>query len=262
MIRKSLRLLAPALIALFGLSSCFQVDSTVRLKKDGSGTITEEVVLGAQMLAMMEQMAGLGGEGADKKDPLDEMMTPEKAAESAKTKGEGVTVDKVEKINEGGRKGFRVVYKFTDINKLKVVMGQEGEAGAASKEQPVTFTYADGKLTIKNPEPKKAEDAGEAKEGELNNPEMMAQAKEMFKDMRVVSKLVIEPGIAKTNATYVQGDTITLADIDFGKIVANEKGMEALKKLDPQDPAKFQEAIKGIEGVKFEAQREVTVDLK
>lgn len=59
------RLLLPALAAAaaLSLSSCFQSETVIHLNKDGSGTIVETNTVGAQMIAMMGQMAGLGGEG-------------------------------------------------------------------------------------------------------------------------------------------------------------------------------------------------------
>ena len=50
------------------LWGCFQVDTVVRVKKDGSGTIEERMVMGgmfvAQMKMMSAQMGAMGGEAA------------------------------------------------------------------------------------------------------------------------------------------------------------------------------------------------------
>ena len=42
------------LLSLGCLSGCLEVEQVINLKKDGSGTIVEEIVMGAQIVAMME----------------------------------------------------------------------------------------------------------------------------------------------------------------------------------------------------------------
>ncbi len=106
-----------ALMMAFALTSCIEHHVVILLNKDGSGTITEETTLGAQAIAMMEQMAALGGEAAE--DPFADMADEAKAKTNAASMGEGVTVKKVEKIDADGRKGGRVVYAFKDINTVR-----------------------------------------------------------------------------------------------------------------------------------------------
>ena len=47
--------------------------------------------------------------------------------------------------------------------------------------------------------------------------------KQMFTDMKVSIKLVAESGIAETNATHNDGDTITLMEMDMGKLMENPR---------------------------------------
>jgi len=271
------RILLPALaaIAALSLSSCFQSETVIHLNKDGSGTIVEETTLGAQMVAMM---SGLGGQGADAKDPMAEMFSEEKAKEKLPSLGEGVTFVKAEKIDAGGKKGGRVTYKFADINKLK--MNADGgassladsapapeEAKDAVKKEPITFTYAANKLTIKLPQPEAkkpaaadAPKAEEAAEAEANpQAEMM---KTMMADMHFTIKVVADGGISETSATYAEGDTLTLMDMDFGKIVKNEAAFKKMQTLDQSDPDAFKEAFKDVPGLKIETKKEVTATLK
>ena len=77
--KKILLAMASAVTALV-LPGCFQSETTIHLNKDGSGTLVEETRLGAQMLAMMDQMAaGLGGGEKAKADPVKQMFSDEKA---------------------------------------------------------------------------------------------------------------------------------------------------------------------------------------
>jgi hypothetical protein len=275
--KKILLAMASALISLV-LPGCFQNETTIHLNKDGSGTLVEETKLGAQMLAMMEQMAaGFGGGGAAQGDPMKQMFSEEKAKKRAAELGEGVTFDKTETVEANGAKGARVSYKFKDINKLKVStsdgvknaapMGDLPGAQAPKTGEPITFAYADGKLTIKMPEPQKpaAADSPAAEEAavpDLNSPEAEAMMKQMFADMKMSLKLVVDSGIAESNATHKDGNTITLMEVDFGKLVENADDFKKLQKVDQKNPAAAMELLKDIKGVKFETQQEVTVQVK
>lgn len=259
------------------LPGCFQSETTIHLNKDGSGKLVEETKFGAQMVAMMEQMAAMGGEDAKKENPMKEMISEEKAKARLKDLGEGVTFEKVEPLDANGSKGARVTYAFKDINKLKVSAGDGmkamgdmpgAEAAEKPKEEPVGFTYANGKLVVKMPQPKKADaPAKEADEGaaepDMDSPEAMAMMKQIMGDMKMSLKLVIEPGIDESNATHKDGNTITLMEMDMSKLVQNEAAMKKLAKMGKEkDPKAAMEALKGVEGIKVETNEEVTVKVK
>lgn len=269
-----LLLLASTLAALL-LPACFQSETTIHLNKDGSGTLVEDTRFGAQMMAMLDQMAGLGGDPA-KADPIDQLLSAEKAKTRAAKLGEGVTFQKAEPVEANGARGARVTYQFKDINQLKVTtdesmknlspMGDMG-AAAANKTEPIAFSYAAGKLTIRMPEPPKpdaaaAPDAENREMPDLDNPEAQGMMKQMLADMKLSLKVVIEPGIDETNATHHDANTITLMEMNMGKLVENPDNLKTLGKVDQNNPAAAMESLKGIDGVKFEAQREVTVEVK
>lgn len=271
---KKLHILLASAFATFVLPGCFQSETTVHLNKDGSGKLVEETRLGAQMVAMMGQFSGIGGEA--KADPFAEMFSEEKAKARAKELGEGVTFEKSEPVNAGGAKGARVTYSFKDINQIRVSAGDgmknmnpAGEMAAekAKENPPITFSYTGGKLTIKMPEPGKPEAADkiapdEAGKPDMDSPEAMAMMKQMMGDMKMSLKVVIEPGIAETNATHQDANTITLMEMNMGKLVENADSLKKLGTIDQNDPAAAMEALKGIDGVKIESKREVTVKVK
>jgi hypothetical protein len=266
-----------AVITSLVLTSCFQNETTIHLNKDGSGTVVEETLLGGEMLGMIEQMAALGGAAGGGADPLKDMFSEDKAKKRAAELGEGVTFEKSESAEKGGAKGARVTYRFKDINALKIssedsmksvsAMSPMGaaQAAAAPKTEPIRFNYAGGKLSVKMPEPKagdEAADAGQIDAGELNNPEAEAMMKQMFADMKMSLKLVIEPGIAETNASHQDGNTITIFEMEMGKLMENGDNLKKLSKVDQKNPAAAMEALKGIPGVKFETAKELTVTVK
>lgn len=277
-ILSSFRGISAAVLAL-GLSSCLEIHETLHLKKDGSGTIVEETMLGAETSAMIQQLSALqGGQGP-------ELFGEDAAKQRAEKFGKGVSVAKVEKIDKDGRTGSRVTFHFTDINTVTLNMSDGADAlsslspqaaGAAKEKaaeaKPITFVYQDSLLTIQIPQPKKekiadAKDA--AAEADTPAPEagpqaaqMQAMAMQMMKDMKVTAKMVFEPGISETNATYHDGNTITLMEMDMGKLMADPEMMKKMQNLDMKNPAVFEEKLKAIEGIKNETKEKITVKVK
>ncbi len=261
-----------ALSSMFALAlpSCLQSETTIRLNKDGSGTLTEETTFGEQVTAMLAQFGALGGGG---EDPLADMFSEEKSKARASQFGEGVTFEKAELIQRGANRGGRVTYRFDDINTFRIVPGKAMQnlapgaeaAAVADKAPPVTFAYAGGKLTIKMPEPEvegpAAPDGGANPAAEASNPEMEAMLKEMLADMKMSFKIVIEPGIAETNATHHEGNTITMMELEFGELLKKEGVLQKLSSIDQNDTQAAMAVIKDIEGVKFEAKNEVSVTI-
>ena len=279
------RILMPiaAALAAFVLPGCLQQHSTITVNKDGSGTIVEETTFGAQMAAMMGALGGLGGEegGAAQPDPLKDLADEGKAKERAASIGEGVTLDKIEPIDVEGRKGVRVTYKFTDINKVKYTSAMEDMGGEMAENvplpdgtekpvaKPMSFKYADGTLTITNPDnpqpagDDKAADGEAADSGEPDAEAIQAEAmaKAMLSDMKVSMKIVVPDGIAETNATHVDGGTITLMDIDFGKVLGTP-GLFTKMQQGDKNPAAVAQALKEVKGIKVEEKKEITVKVK
>ncbi len=257
---------ASTLIALV-LPGCLQSATTIHLNKDGSGTLVEQTTLGVQMMAMLEQMSAIGG--ADAKDPVAEMFSPEKAKAKAATLGEGVTFEKSEPLDLKGNKGARTTYRFADINKLKISTGDAmnnmsppgGQAPEVPKQKPVSFAFAAGTLTITLPEPEKpaAPDPAAAPE---ENPQMEEMMKQMLGDMKMSMKLVVEPGIAETDATYRDANTITLVDVEMAKLLEKPDTLKKLSSAPKDNPAAAMELLKGLDGVKMETKKQITVKLK
>ena len=251
-------------------TSCLEQEATVTLNKDGSGTIVEETVYGKDMVDMMEMAAmQAGGKGGAQKNPLGDLMSEEKAKAKAAKFGEGVEFVKVEAVSRNGGKGALATYKFADINKITLnpsdVLSDMGDKGGVVKKgNNVKINYADGKLTLTMPEPEQ-ENVDKVKAAELpdeaQDPQA-AMAMQMMRGMKITSNIVFPSGIAETNATYHDKNSITLMALDFGKIMDNPEGLKVFKKLDLKDRAASQEQLKGIDGAKVETQKEVTVTLK
>lgn len=265
-----IRLVTASLITALVLPGCLQSETTIHLNKDGSGTLVEQTTLGAQMLGMIEQMSAIGGPDAGKKDPLSEMFSSEKAKAKATTLGEGVTFEKIEPLIAAGSKGARTTYHFADINKLQIspenamksVSPMGDAAPPTAKSKPVGFAYTGGTLTMTMPEqPAAAPVADQAPADAADNPQAEAMMKQMLGDMKISIKLVAEPGIASTDATYHDANTITLMDLNMGKLLEKPEALKKLQAAPKDNPAAAMELLKGIDGMKMETKKTVTVKL-
>lgn len=256
-----LAVLAASCLSLF---SCMDMTQTITLNKDGSGVIVEEVYIAKEALDQMQAMqAGMNPEQPPK-DPLDDMANPQKLAASAAQKGEGVSFDKVERVQRAdGSKGMKVSYKFTDINKLTMDQSLAPSAGGeakAAKSKP--FKYADGKLTINNAYAKadaKEAEAAKADADKEPSPEEQMQLMQFIKGMRLKLAIKAAGGIAKTNAKMQDNDQITLVEIDFEKFIGNDA--KKFKQLELKG-AKLEEALKNAQGIKIDMQEPIIVELK
>lgn len=260
-----------SLLAAGSLSSCFQSETIIRLNKDGSGTLTEETGFGAKAVEMLAQFAQFGGDGA--KDPLAEMVSEDKAKARAAQLGEGVTFEKVEPTANNGGKGAKVTYRFADINQLKISPDEAAKSAIpqmpgqpvpeVKKTEPIIFNYQDGKLSIKVPQPKNEEiPAGEQPAAQEIGQEEEKSIKELFAGMRVTVKVVIEPGISDSTASHVDGDTITIVDMDFGKMMEKPGSVQKMAGLGRGNPEKAMEEMKKFDGVKIETKPEIVTTLK
>lgn len=289
-----------ALIGILCLSSCFDVETTIHLKKDGSGTVVREIYFDEGIEVALDPakenrrkivLNGPGGEPAELSS-LPREFYAEVERKIAAGMGKGVTFAGYEKLKKGARNGCRITYHFEDINTLEIDPGDpfapgleepEKEPDPKSLAKALTFRYHEGSLTILSPKNDPAEIEKRVKEREekrkdtetpheptisrdMLNQEQFSEAwkANAAKDKKTL-KLAIEDGISSSDATFVQGNTITLLDIDHGGFSADAT---AAKKVDDETGEMFMnlpqaaEKLKGIDGVKIEPKSEIRVSVK
>jgi hypothetical protein len=94
-------------------------------------------------------------------------------------------------------------------------------------------------------------------------------AKKMFKGMRFCIALEMIGNIVETNATFREGNVITLVDMDFGALVEDAEKLgassEKLQRLGAKKPETVEEMkalMKQFPGFRMELNREVTVKFR
>jgi hypothetical protein len=179
--------------------------------------------------------------------------------------------------------GYTALYSFKDINLIRVNQNPgdkvEGDKsrnnGGVKKEETLSFKFEKGspsRLTVFSPELKgiggekssadeKTKGIGDST-GKPPEKENLDMLKAMFQDMKLSISLSIVGTITRTNATYRERTTLTLMEIDFGKIIGD---YELLKKMNEAKPKSVEETkvlLKGIPGFKLELNYPVVVEFQ
>lgn len=275
---KALRLLLP-LLAVFGLSGCLDVDKTITVNPDGSGTVVETVLMSKAALAQMKEMAA----GFGSKDGADNglnLADEKKAREEVAKMGEGVTFVSIKKLSNEKGEGAVTTYSFKDITKLKVDQNPSSAAPKMgggpdedkSKAETIGFAFTKGsvsQLTIKMPQLvnekdlKDAQATKDAAAGEDDNSDMaMEMMKGMFKDMRIGISVVVAGKIEQTNAQFHDASRVTIMEMDMNKLLANPEKFKAMSKAKPETLEAAKALLKGIDGIKIETAPEVKISFK
>ena len=275
MSRKSLTL-AMALLAVVS-AGCIQDQKVLKLQRDGSGTLVEEIYMSPQMTGMMEQMAAgmtqalpQGGAPADAAkakaalDPL-EMFKSDIEKRTAKLGPAVKLVSKASKTNAQGWKGYVLTYRFDDITKVNLSLTDQKKDDSAepgkAKGDPlrVTFRKTPRPMVSFQQVPLPQAAAAPAKPGEAgagaeaNNAMPAAMMSAMLQGMRISFLVEVDGKIQSTTSHYRQGDNrIVLFDLPMDKVLANAAGAKLLEggKDDPRALDKLRELK--IEGLAIE----------
>lgn len=272
-----------------GLAGCFQVDQVVTLSPDGSGTLEETFMISrriaesmASLTAGMDgQPAGPEGVGAAPKQQQS-FFKDDEIKKRAEGFGKGVTYVKMERLANKDFEGYRALYSFKNINMLRLDQKSPGmssrneqEGGAAPKG--TEFVFTPGKtamLVVKQhagttPAPAGNAVAVTAKGAPAetapvkeSSPEELAMVRQMFAGLRFSTTLVIKGKVVDSNATYRSGSTITLAEVDFGKILDKPDVLAKMTTVQPGDQAAALEMIKNLPGMKVDLNDELRVSFK
>lgn len=259
------------------LSGCFQVETTVRVNPDGSGMIEERMLLSRKVVSQFDEMAKAFA-GPDEKPKPFTLHEEEKLRKRAADLGPGVAYVSSSTIENETYTGYRALYSFADINKVRLSsQGREAMAGNEEKQagagaDAVAFRFVPGpesRLVIVMPRNEKAAQASGAKGSESQEPAMTAEQKQVFSDMmkgmRFSMAVELKGTVVKTNATHLKDNRITLFDFDLDCMGG---GWEDLKKLQPEGGGQaptFADArnlLKNLPGVSIELNDQVEVQFK
>jgi len=265
--------LSAALFAAMLTSGCITALTNIKLRPDGSGTIEQTLSMSAAAAEQFASMAkGLGEMSPDaKKGAAPELFSEQDMKEAAGKFGEGVVFVSSTPIKTADRVGRIATYQFADITRLKIDQKpQTGDVPGASKTaaEDVLFRFArlpsgNPQLTVVFPEAKieearkKAADEGGKK---TMDPAQLAMVKKLFDGLKVGIDVEVLGTIVKTNSPYVQGSRVTLLEMDFSQLLANDELISQIGEPGSLEEAK--QLLKNVKGFKVNLDREVNIEFK
>lgn len=257
------------------LTGCLQVNTTVNLNKDGSGTIEETVIMKDAVINMVKEFAA----SFDSTNSEEfEMFKEDELISKAKNYGDGVKYLSGEKVKVKGYQGFKAVYSFSDINKIKINPSPEnkvpfgddlGEDETATMDDLLKFDFNKGNpSTLVINFPKHEEDKSEAEETNEESTEFEdstfteeteQKMIEMFDGMKINVSFNFNNSIKETDASFVDGNKITLLEVDFSEVIKHKDVLEKLQNSKPETMEQFKEVIGDLPGIKVEFKEKVTI---
>ena len=264
-----------AILLLAGpLAGCLTSSTLLTVKPDGSGTIEQTTTMTPEAMAQVSQLtSGLGAMGGVSKGgkPPDLFSESEARAAAAKL-GDGVSFVSSQKIKTAEAEGLRAVYAFSDITKVRLNQkpttpsaGMPGMKLGGSGPDDIHFRFArqpggTSVVTLVFPEvtPDQVKRAQSGETAQAADPQALSMARLILKDLRMSIVLQVAGRIIRTNSPYVQGQRVTLVDMDFNELLADEAILRKLQGIESLEQAKT--LFKGVKGFTFNFDREVTVE--
>jgi len=252
------------LVLAIACSACFESTTVLRVKGDGSGTLLQRTIIKKAALAQLRSFSSLGG-GRATLDPLSE----DQARSLAGSLGEGVTLASTSRVNTDDGEGRESIYAFTDVTKLHVSEQPPTPGGVSVKTQGLStdapnitlnLTHEpDGDAVLHILVPPPAIFAGPDGSGGIN-PVVIAQLQSL-KGMLAGAHLLLaaEPQgrLVKTSSPYVDGQRVTLLEIDLDALLADDAFLAKLQAA--KTPDEVRAAVKDAPGLKINLDPDITV---
>lgn len=261
------------LVVTFLLAGCLQVETTLKVNKDGSGTIIEKVLFSKAFVNMMKDFAHAFQDSASTEEfkiyDVNEIIT------NAKDYGDNVDCVSHTEIADDKWEGYQAVYFFDDVTQIQIspdpdskINLEDETASNEEEEEFYIFKFLKGnnpQLIIDRPVIElnaNAEDKEDSVETEQSEVEEGEEFLKMMEGMKIDIAVEVEGEITNTNATYVQGSRVTLFQMDFTEMMKNKEGFKEFKKNEPKNIDEIKMYLEKLPGIKVEVEKPITINFK
>jgi hypothetical protein len=260
-----IRLGAIAAVAVLACG-CFQSTTLIHVNADGSGTIEQTTIVTSAALRQLRQFANANDEKARSLDFFSETH----AQRIAESLGPDVTVASSARIKTAEGEGSKTVFAFPDINELQLKREGTDTGALGMAEAPqVHFALsheANGQSLLRitippaSMPPARAATAPAGSGGRPQSripPEQLAMVRQIFAGMRVA--IAIEPAghLVKTSSPFVDGNQVTLVDVAFDQLLANDAAFSRLQTARSIEDVRA--AMSEVPGLKVNLDPEITI---
>jgi hypothetical protein len=250
-------------------SGCLKVNSNVIINKDGSGILEEQVLMSDMVISMMNEFMSSFQDSTSAPEEFKLFKEDELKAKSSEY-GEGVKYVSGEEIKIDGWQGYKAIYSFEDLNKIKMETDPntkvENPQDDGQETEYFSFKFIPGdiaELIIDRPDLRsEKKDEEIAVETDTENQELDDSLIKMMDGMTMTISLEFNGKIVETNASYVDDTKITMLDIDFSEVLKNKESLELFKKNPPDNLDEMKVIVENIPGMKVEFKKPVIVKFK
>lgn len=255
-------------------SGCLKVETKLIVNKDGSGRINETVLMSKTFVNMINSFAQSFSDSTEPEQQEFSLFDEEKLKNSAGDYGEGVRYVSGEKVSNEGWEGFRAVYTFSDLNKIKIEPDPDEKVDLGMSSEETTgdeeyyyFKFIPGdvpEVIINRPdiEADLSVNKDETEQQEEGDGELGEEFLQMMEGMKVSVAVQFEGDIIETNATYVEGSEITLVEMELSEMMKNKEEFKKFKEKEPENLDEMKEFVDKFPGMKIEFNKPVTVKFK
>lgn len=270
-LRRTLVLCVTALL----LAGCINVSTTLTVRPDGSGTITERLTVDDDLAGMMAAMSQATDSTGGNRDLFSE---DEIRAEADSLPG--LSLQSFTRIDDTTETGYEAVYAFENLNDISFdpapddVMPEratdEMDGNPFDLMSAMQYEFTPGRpatLTIRMPRDTTEAESDDATADTLaadDDPPSeteLAMMRAMMEDTGIRVAVAIDGRIVETNATHRSGNTVTLLNLDFGTLVQDSTAFREMMTLsdDPAGPQVLIDRLNTLPGMTIEPQETVTI---
>jgi hypothetical protein len=258
---------AVALCALIAFTGCVDDATKITVNTDGSGMIEKTIILSKHLVEFIQSSGMMQGTPAQMEASI---LNENSLRGGAAQMGQDVSFVSAVKITTVKGNGYQVAYTFKDVNKLKLNQSPSADmnipaAGAAQQSAPeyITFKFVKGPpafLTVILPKPgTAAQQQAQKPYSQQDLDEMMKTMRPLYMDLRIVFSVAVQGTVTETNASYVAGSTVTVVDMDFSKILADDANFKKLASMQTQSISEVQRMVKAMPGVKLDTHESINI---
>jgi|GEM_PF-3318762 len=287
------------------LAGCIQMDTVVRVNADGSGTVRKTFVMSRDFLERIETSMKRMAEGLGVRPPREEVrqgfevLRKDELRREAAAMGDGVSLASAEPLETDWGKGYRAVFRFKGVNRLKLNLNPmdslpggapEDDAGEEG-DQWVLFHLVAGdpvRLFVDLPHkplsgehaPHAPDEATEPSMGgsdaypqgdvpdepedaeDLETAMQVEQTRALLRGMKVRLAVEVEGKIVRTDAAHRDGEAVVLMDMDFASLDQAPGKLEAFTRWEPESFQDLENFMKGVPGARWEPASRVEIDFR
>jgi hypothetical protein len=269
------RLLAFVVLLIFSfLTGCFELEQTIRIRPDGSGTIEERRITFDAAHAVQDQFIRkhfplpnskpTGDSSRFAKDLAEFQVSDDFHKLKAAEFGNEVRFVSAEPISTERGSGYRATYSFDHISKIKLPVG---DSVGTKQPEPISFEFdrqRPGELVVLIPlrdmlERFAQSSMGEGKASEPFDKDFRQALESALKGAKSRCVLIPEGKITSTDASHREGGVIILSESEWDKIADNRPLIDFLFDRKPKTIEQAYVFYSRAPGQRYELKPRVTV---